>query len=334
VERGAVGRLADSDVARALKVAFQGEALSPVLRDELLVRLADDSASDRLVDVLFAYLCLRGSEVELARGLVQWTERARSRAVNLLTHGEQGGVIKSLEIAGEGEATSFTGTVRVTTDLRGALSSRGHGARKKDAEQVACLRAVKALLLGQDEAGTGGTAGEDGPAAAQTRGNPKGELLEFCQARRWTPPVFEASGVGPPHAMRFRCRVEVSAGGRIEAEESDGAASKREAEALASAALLARLKRRVPDRPGGGGGVRSDTAVANPIGALQELAQKNRWRPPDYTVTQLSEAPPLFRAAVRVDGPVAGDYSAEANTKQEARRGAAERALGARGAIR
>lgn len=335
LERAAVGRLEDSDIARALKVALDGAELSPLLRDELLVRLDGDGASDRLVDVLFAYACHRESEEALARGLVSWAGRVRSRAVNLLMHAEQGGIVKSIEIASEGAATCFTGTVRVVTRGGSSLSRRGQGARKKDAEQVACLAAITALLLGSRENG-GDTPSHSGveQAAPGMDGNPKGALLELCQARRWPPPVFDASGVGPPHAMRFRCRVELKAGGRVESAEADGAASKREAEALASAALLARLRRRTTEGSGTVSDPRTSAGGANPIGALQEMAQKYRWRAPDYTITQLSEAPPLFRATVRVDGPTAGEYSAEANTKQDARRGAAERALGAGAAIR
>jgi ribonuclease R len=330
LERAAVGRLEDSDVARALKVALDGGALSPLLRDELLVRLDGDRASDRLVDVLLAYLCHRGSEEALARGLVRWAGRVRSRAVNMLMHAEQGGIVKSIAIASEGAATSFTGTVRVVTGDGATLTRAGHGARKKDAEQMACLEALTALLLGSAaNEGAEPCGAGDAQAAPGFTGNPKGALLELCQARRWPPPAFEASGVGPPHAMRFKCRVELKAGGRVESAEADGAASKREAEALASAALLARLQRRTTEGSGPAADPRTNAGGANPIGALQELAQKHRWRAPDYTISQLSEAPPLFRATVRVDGPTAGDYSAEASTKQEAKRRAADRALGA-----
>ena len=64
------------------------------------------------------------------------------------------------------------------------------------------------------------------------------------------------------------------------------------------------------------------------VGVLQEFAQKQRLPSHDYVFEQVSTTPPVFRATVKVHGPVAGDYSAEASTKQEAKKRAAERALG------
>lgn len=91
------------------------------------------------------------------------------------------------------------------------------------------------------------------------------------------------------------------------------------------AALLTRL-----EAEHGGGEPRSVSGASNnPIGALQELAQKRRFAPPVYVFETLQSAPPSFRATVTVAGPVAAEYHADASTKQAAKHHAAELALAA-----
>jgi ribonuclease R len=329
VDHGAVHRLEDAEIARAIKVSA-GEALPTALHRETLRRLTDDMATDKVVDTVFAYLCRQPSDAELAAALVQWTARTPSRAVNLLMHAQQIGALRSVALDATGAATAFSGTVTAVRADGTTVARSAAGARKKDAEQAACLAVVAALIEARSVPGPGTSADPRAGVAPLVSGNPKGELLELCQARRWPPPSFAVTESGPPHGRRFACQVALDNGTRRWVETVDNAASKKEAEARASAVLLDALGRAAPAAAGAGpSATASASAPLNPIGVLQEFAQKQRLPSPDYVFQQLSETPPLFRATVTVHGPVAGAYSAEAATKQGAKQQAAARALSA-----
>ena len=69
--------------------------------------------------------------------------------------------------------------------------------------------------------------------------HPKSTLQEFAAARNMGTPVYElVSRFGPHHAPRFRVKVMLGRHGEAEAE----GASKQEAETLAAAALLEKIK--------------------------------------------------------------------------------------------
>jgi len=69
--------------------------------------------------------------------------------------------------------------------------------------------------------------------------HPKSTLQEFAAARNMGTPVYElVSRFGPHHAPRFRVKVMLGRHGESEAE----GASKQEAETLAAAALLEKIK--------------------------------------------------------------------------------------------
>ncbi len=73
------------------------------------------------------------------------------------------------------------------------------------------------------------------------RRHPKSELQEWAAAHNRRPPIYEITDrFGPHHAPRFRVKVSLGSAGDAEAEGK----SKQEAETLAAAALLERLRKK------------------------------------------------------------------------------------------
>lgn len=327
LETGAVQRLADHELVQAIKLGASAGTLPDSLSAEICRRLACSLVTDKITDALFVTLPPSLWPMELRSAFANWVALIPTRAVHLLMHGAQIGYLKDVYISSSGEATSFDGLVRVTANDE-TKEFRAHGSRKRDAEQAACVSAVLWLVGVQLPESTHlVTANVHRPVVA---GNPKGALMELCQKRSWQPPAFTSTGQGPSHAMVFSCEASIALNGATLRGLARGASSKKEAEAMASADLLAQLQAMTPHRqapsptqpPSGGGG--------NPIGALQEISQKMKWAAPVYTFITLSEVPPKFRATVKVAGPRAGTYTGEASTKQEAKSQAARSALAAR----
>lgn len=422
LERGTLEHLADHEMVAAIKIAAAGGVLPAELSSELCRRLANSSVTDKITDALLLTVPARQWSEELRSAFVDWVVLIPTRAVHLLMHGQQTGFLRDLHVTARGEGTAFEGEVRLSTG-DGSAEFRAPGTRKRDAEQAACARAVL-WLAGVDKEETLRivTAGAAQPAVT---GNPKGALLEWCQKRNISPPVFEGSAQGPSHAMVFACQASLVVSGARLVGAARGCSSKKDAEAAASADLLSQVRARqgaeqvantapaavtstVAVQTAGGNpkgallefcqkagiqppvlateasgpahamtftcaasmeasgqrfvatsrGAKSkkDAEAAacadllaqvrgsvdqpasqppaapgagNPVGALQEMAQKRKWASPTYVFATLSEVPPKFRATVTVAGPRAGTYSGEATTKQEAKTRAARAALSA-----
>lgn len=236
------------------------------------------------------------------------------------------------EVSSQGPSHAMVFACQASLSVAGELlvgTARGCSS-KKDAEAVASgdlLQQVKARASTKPSARpapAAAPAAGPGPAAS---GNPKGALLEFCQKLGVTPPVFTTDAAGPAHAMSFTCTVTLQVNGQRYVATAPGRKSKKDAEAAASADLLAQLGNGVHRQ---GTPASAEPSNDNPVGALQEMAQKRKWASPAYVFTTLSEVPPKFRATVTVAGPKAGTYSGEATTKQEAKTRAARAALSGR----
>lgn len=327
LERGTLHRLADHELVQAIKLATGAGAIPDVLSEELCRRLARGMVTDKITDALFVALPPDLWPAALREAFVSWVALIPTRAVHLLMHGDQTGYLQGVNISSAGAATSFEGVVTVTFNGQ-TKAFRAPAPRKKDAEQAASTLAVL-WLVGTPEAEVAATLQSATPNKPAITGNPKGALMELCQKRGWQPPTFTSSGQGPSHAMVFECEalLTTSNGGTFRAN-AKGASSKKEAEAFACAEILTRLNC-TWDEPSPPSPSAPDAAAAsdNPIGALQEMAQKGKWTPPAYTFEVLSEVPPRFRATVTTTGPKAGRYTGEATTKQEAKTLAALRAL-------
>lgn len=138
--------------------------------------------------------------------------------------------------------------------------------------------------------------------------------------------MFSVTSEGPPNAPTFACKVRLALPGQVLEAVAPSAPTKKEAEARAALRLLPQARSHVgPAAP------QPSTGSPNPIGMLQESAQKERWAMPAYTVQQRSATPPQFVAVVSVQGPVAGEFKGSGSTKQEARSRAAQAALDAQG---
>ena len=323
LHRGSLDRLADHEMVQAIKIGRSLESFPDALVDELVKRLNEATATDKIVDCLFQN-AQDGLPDALKSALANWVVEAPTRAVNLLMHASQSNVIEALQINAQGQGTSFLGTVIFAKPQSEPVLFSANGSSKREAEQSACAKAALSLF---------GASISDHKVTASVEpltGNPKSQLMELCQAKRWPMPVYASTGKGPSHAMIFQSTVSVTVGNQTHTESFSGAANKKDAEAQASALLFVKLgalaagksqKNSIPDIVPSGG--------QNPISLLQELAQKKGHKPPEYTVDVVSEVPPKFRITVSVKLPVAGSYVGEASTKQQAKTNAAARALSA-----
>ncbi|OLP04600.1 RNB domain-containing ribonuclease [Rhodoferax antarcticus] len=323
LERGSLEQLADHEMVQAIKMGIASGSLPDVLVDELVRRFEQAIITDKIADCLLQEGGTNWPD-SLKVAFAAWVVETPTKAVNLLTHARQTNFLTDLVITAQGEGTAFDGSVTIERAGSVPVSFAGSANRKRDAEQSAAVKAVLSLI---DAA-----LPELIPTGQMVRasGNPKGALLELCQSKQWPMPGYESSGKGPSHAMVFQSKVSVVIDGVVHTETFSGAANKKDAEAQVSALLLAKLKpvqAKKQDAP-----VRAavDQSIdANPIGTLQEMAQRMGIGSPGYSFEVLSEVPPKFRATVAVKVPVPGRYTGEATTKQEAKKNAAKKALSA-----
>lgn len=329
LDKGDLSRLADHEMVQAIKMASGEGGLPDVLVDELVSRFEKSTATDKVTDCLLVVVGADLWQDRLRAAFGKWVRLIPTRAVHLMMHAEQTGFLKKVTITASGEGTRFEGTCAVEQQEGAAQVFSAVAPRKKDAEQLACTKAVLWMVgAGVDEV----ESGLPGDGLKKPQGNPKGQLLELCTKRGWPMPTFTASGQGPSHAMVFSATVDFD-NGRVQHRLTvQGAANKKEAEAMVASKLLAALKGAEPEQKAPVA-MQQVAAIAesgaNAVGQLQEQAQKNRWQMPEYTFKTLSEVPPKFRATVSVAGPRQGTFHGEATTKQEAKRKAAEAALAA-----
>jgi dsRNA-specific ribonuclease len=71
--------------------------------------------------------------------------------------------------------------------------------------------------------------------------NPKGDLLMFCQHRKWSQPTYEVVKSGPDHAPTFMCTVTVTSASRSFTAQGSGP-NRRAAESDAANMLLSDIK--------------------------------------------------------------------------------------------
>lgn len=319
IEAGQLERLADHEMVQAIKMSAEAEKIPDQLVSELVRRFERAIVTDKIADCLFTVLPSPWPP-ELGQAFAKWLSKTQTVSVHLLMHAQQTEHIQNLEIQAVGQGTQFEATVTLRHGAGMLVSTKGQGSRKKDAEQQACVRAVLSMI--EVEA-------IDLPVAAgapQTLpGNPKGELLELCQKYSWPVPSFQSSGQGPSHAMEFSAAVTVAVNGKTFDGRANGAGSKKEAEARASADLLRKLQGIAPAQKAKS--VTVDASTDNPVGALQEHCQKSGWGMPEYDFVMLRETPPLFRATVRMVNLRQDIAPAEASNKQDAKKLVAKSAL-------
>lgn len=340
-QAGRLERLADHEIVQAIKLARGAGELPGMLVDELARRLDRSIVTDKVTDCLLAELPRSLWPPVLKAAFGRWMHLVPTRAMHLLVHGEQIGFFAKVNIEATGEGTSFQARAVIVMSDGGEFSGAGGGARKRDAEQEAALRAVAAVLgLGLE---LPSHAMLPKPAVGAARGNPKGTLLELCQKHGWSSPAYSVTGQGPSHAMIFSGQATMLANGRTLRAETARGANKKDAESVLSADLLAQVKVVLQPKvvsvaaapkvgevaPSSAAPSSSDLAnqSLNPIGALQERAQKHKLKSPEYLINQTQDMPPSFLAKVTVFQGTPKQFEGRGGTKQDAKKAAAQAAL-------
>lgn len=307
----------DHVLVQAIKLMRSTGQVQAILRDELIERMKNSTISDKVVDGLVSELPVAIWPGELALAFVDWMSHGASRVMHVLAYARQTGVLQTMDLQASGEGTAFEAVCRISRDGN-PFTGRGSGTRKRDAEQGAALDALSKML----GCPTPPQRWVEATTSKEMSTNPKGALLELCQARGWTFPSFKHSSSGPSHAPYFSVTVQVATPeGAFDAEST--ATSKKQAEANACAELLPQLQARY-------GTIGKDDAppVANPVGELQERAQQGRFKVPEYAINTKQSNPPIFEAEVTVfEGPTPQKFSGFASSKSEAKRNAASNAM-------
>lgn len=247
LESQEMARLADHELVQAIKMAAVEDVLPSVLTEELSSRLGAGIASDKVVQCLVFQVDHAKWDETLRDAFSLWLKSTPTRAMALLNHGAQLGVLKALSVESDGSGTAFAGQVSFSLVDGSRLHASGTAARKREAEQLAATAAFLGYLgIGDLQypapLTTPSSAIPVTAAAPAAVGNPKGALLEICQKKTWPMPTFEASWTGPDNARTFACVVKMTVKGQLMTAKSDGAATKKNAEAMASQSMLAQLK--------------------------------------------------------------------------------------------
>lgn len=338
-----LSRLADHEIAQAIKLARGAGEMPQNLVDELVRRLDASIVTDKVTDCLMLELPLDLWQADLKAAFGRWVSQQPTRAMHLLVHGHQTGYFANVSITATGEGTSFHGLAVITMTDGSQVTASGAASRKREAEQEAALRAVGIAL----QLGLADVALLTAPVPGAVKGNPKGALMELCQKHAWPALAFNVTGSGPSHMMIFAATATLQAGGRTLTASTQRGANKKDAESIVSADLLAQAKALlgVPSKVKAPSAPAAQTAAAvvpvaavkrplgaggthpNPIGALMEMAQKKKLRAPEFEVVSVSDVPPLFRATCTTFVGTPEASIGEATTKQEAKKRAAQASL-------
>ncbi|RZC11558.1 Double-stranded RNA-binding protein 4 isoform A [Glycine soja] len=138
----------------------------------------------------------------------------------------------------------------------------------------------------------------------------KNQLQSYVQKNNLSLPVYSSEWEGPPHAMRFKCKVTVD--GQTYESDKFYSTLKDAEHAAAEAALISLSPGRV-----------QEGHVGLYKNLLQELAQKEGFRLPIYNTNKSGEAHmPIFVSQVEVEGELfTGE---EAKSKKQAEMSAAK----------
>lgn len=318
LETGRLAKLADHELRQAVKMSNDAGYLPAALGDELVRRFTAASITDLVANTLLTEVPLSVLTEEVRAAMSKWMAEVPARSMQLLHHGQQVGFfvevsIKSTEAGGNG----FQASADVLCSDGQRLAGSATGGRKRDSEQLAVL-SVLSQVLQQPVVPMAGA--ERSPTANK---NHKGAMLEFCQKHQLPMATFDCHGKGPSNAMIFSCRASVTIKGQEYVATVGNASTKRDAEALAAEQLLAQVRPLAPK----GAPTKASGAGGNPVGVLQELAQKGRFPVPTYELVQIQAQPPLFRCTVTTFVGSPRTFVAEGANKQTAKTKAAELAL-------
>lgn len=322
LSRGYVHRLADHELVAVVKLGVSAGAVPEVVADECARRIGDGSAGDRLFGVLLGV----GRHVlppSVRVALVEHVVGKPARAVSLLMHAMQRGDLERLECESTGGERSFSANLYLRIAGGADQCLTGAGARKKDAEQAAYVRAFCAFVGAEPPE----VLGAEVESGASPTGSPKSQLLEYCQKCRWPMPAFRTQQVGTIQAPAFQCTVVVQLPDRVVERSSAGCSTKNEAERQASAAMLEALS---TSKPASVKAAPSTPDRENPVGAVLEWAAKSSLPAPLFEFRTSSLEPPRFTCEAIAESPSGRlRAAADASNKKEAKRLAAAQLLAA-----
>lgn len=323
VASGDLSKLADHELSAAVKLAPDVGYLPPVLILELISRMEKATLADTVVDRLIFEVPRKLVTSPLAISIGSWLQENPARAMHLLQHGSNIGLFSEISTTFSQNDASFVATTLAKISETGQdFNVTGVGGRKRDAEQAAAVRLISEIFdfpLSQDK---------EKPIVQRKEkadyGNPKGKLLELCQKQYWPTPNFEVKGCGPSNKMVFSANVTLIVDGIQYEGQSKGELTKKDAEAVSAKHLLSQVEHLVR------GVKKAEISLSNPVSALQEYAQKIKSPMPEYQYVQETGSLPLFNCTVTTSfHGRQRSFSAKAGNKQEAKRLAAESAIGA-----
>jgi len=321
IENGDLKRLAEHELSQAIKLSSQAGEMPEILAEELMRRMDMDILSDKAADVLMTDIERSLINEQLASKFASWLARNSSKAMHLLQHASSIEFVKDWKAITSGELTSFTTKASLVDKEGNHHEATADGSKKKDAEKLAAIKLVCSLMqLPVDDVDN------STQHKAHTQNiNHKGELLELCQKFRWPTPIFESSGRGPSHSMNFEASAYIEINGKRYSAGSSNAGTKKEAESIAAKGLLKELRQIAPksdkkSEP-------SQNISSNPVGYIQELAQKNKYALPEYAMNQITIDPPEFECKLTINFGIKQVFIGLSNNKQGAKTAAATEAV-------
>ena len=299
--RGNLTSMEDHVLSAAVKLAKEAGQLPEPVIQELIRRLGNNTIADAIVDRLAIQIPRQAITAELGAAFSTWMHTHPHRVVRIIMNGVQTGIFNAQDEQVKPVTNGFQFVISITASASASASASGErlegvgidgdkrGAKQKAMVQLLC-RFLR--LPATDQA----SAGQATPAAPPRATDYKGALIELCRKKGWPAPHLQVAMDGPTHAASFVATVTVQPkGASAEVATSPALATKKAAEAAASAILLERL-----------GSVRGNVTVqsavsgTNPVVQLNEMAQKRKLPEPTYTFTQLSVAPPSFECEGRL----------------------------------
>lgn len=243
---GNLSGMADHEMCALIKQCAANDGIPSELSQEIVRRAKAEALTDKVVVCLLFEVADVPLPAEITAALLEWIDNYPGRPVSMCAIGERVGAIKSIGYQNVplADAKGYMCHARIDfADDKPEIKVVASGLKRKDAEHAAALQLL-ALKLGA-------TAPIPAPQAGKVRAqgsgrqpdvtNPKGTLLELCVQRKLTPPVFDITGKGPAHAMKFGGSASMTVyDQKLEVSVKD-CATKKHAEARAARQLLALL---------------------------------------------------------------------------------------------